>query len=230
MKNSSTDTDQHKEAVTNSPTVERLIWIHLAVNFALPIYAVMYLFFQGAERELSDMGQGLTLFFLVVIVLNGFFQLISNKYQRQTPRQLLLGLLVPMAYVGLAAVVWKASPSWYLYEMGVLYGLGLMVAYFGIVFIRPFASGAIFRWPWSEIKWYMIASGLQLLLLVPALAASFGLLELIVLEYRFQADAISSGFGLTPRLIWFAAALIQLAFHEYAWLNRAAPQLNLPRG
>ncbi len=199
-----------------------LVRVQALLNIALPVFAAFYFHFTVADHGLEDL-KGAEFAVILPMLFIAMMQLVclAEKGQALPAGRLASGIGLPFLIIGLAALADGVTLGWYLFEMGALYTMAIILAFLGLVFVRPFLSGVAASYTPREALGYVGMALLQLVFIVPGLIVCAVYLRLLAAQGSNDATTADS----TTGQILFAIALMQLLVHEYRWMDKASPNL-----
>lgn len=201
----------------------RLVVAQALVNIALPVFAAVYFGVAAPEHRLESL-RGAVAAAILPLLFIALMQVVclAERGQALPTGALASGLGLPFLLVGLVALIEGVTLGWYLFEMGALYTMAILLAFLGLVFLRPFLIGVVRTFTIREAMGYLGIAALQLVFIGPGLFVCWLYLRML----GAQAWPIDGG-GLSAwlRLGVLAVVLVPLVVHEYRWMEKASPIL-----
>ena len=191
------------------------------INIALPSFAYGYYLKNiplGDYNLITNFQNSAFQLFPLALIFIFFMQLIRAKSFEKDVRRALLNLILPFVYLSIANIFYPKSISWYLFEMGAIYGSSLLLAFFVIVFFTVIFEGSTKKWDAKNFGTYSLMAIPQLLFLIPGIIGVCFFNKLII------QDTIGSNqnpFAIV-NVIAYLASLIQISFLNYRWMRKEA--------
>lgn len=198
----------------------RLMLLQALVNIGMPIFAVVYFLYQAPHYGLEHLQPRAASAFLLIIFI-ALMQIVSftELHDELEPRGLSIALVAPFLYVGVLALFRAVTLGWYFFEMGAIYTMAITLAFLFLVFVRPLWTGTAFTFTLIEAMGYLAAALAQLIFIGPGIVVAWLYVSLMLADARLLGQSVALRFAV------FAVALVQLARHEYIWMNKGSPEL-----
>ena len=206
---------------TKNRTLHCVHLLQAIVNIALPGFAYVYYLKSASlgdyNLRTNFLNSAFQLFPFALIFIF-FMQLVrAGSFEKKVSRAV-LNLILPFAYLAVANIFYNKPVSWYLFEMGAVYGSSILLAFFVIVFFTVIIEGSVKEWDARNFGNYALMAIPQLLFLVPG----------IVGVYFFNKLIIQNTVGnhqnpyATINVLAYLAGLIQITFLNYRWMRKEA--------